>query len=140
VLSTCDDFDLEFEASLMRLMWEMIMRTAAFIAVSVALVTSAYAASNRLQFWNLTPNTVTEFHLSPTGMNQWGKDQCQNDKDGSVDHDERLPILDTPAGVYDAKLKDKTGRVCIAKGLIINTKGIFSIEETQLSDCRNEQN
>jgi hypothetical protein len=119
------------------------MRPTAVAALSLALVTSAHAASNHLQFWNLTPNTVTEFYLSPTGMNQWGRDQCQNDKDGSVDHDERLRILDTPAGVYDAKLKDKTGRVCIAKGLIINTKGLiintkgtFSIEESQLNDCR----
>jgi hypothetical protein len=112
------------------------MRPTAIAALSLALVTSAHAAGNHLQFWNLTPNTVTEFYLSPTGMNQWGKDQCQNDQDGSVDHDERLRILNTPAGVHDAKLKDKTGRVCIAKGLIINTKGTFSIEETQLNDCR----
>jgi len=42
-------------------MWEMKMGTTAFVAVSTALITSAYAASDRLQFWNLTPNTVTEF-------------------------------------------------------------------------------
>ena len=57
------------------------MRTSVFIAVCMALVTSSYATSNRLQSWNLTPNTVTEFYLSPTGTDQWGRDQCPNDKD-----------------------------------------------------------
>jgi hypothetical protein len=64
-----------------RLIWEAIMQTSVFIAVCMALVTSSYATSDRLQFWNLTPNTVTEFYLSPTGTDQWGRDQCPNDKD-----------------------------------------------------------
>jgi hypothetical protein len=55
------DCEPECSLILIRLMWEMKMGTTAFVAVSTALITSAYAASDRPQFWNLTPNTVTEF-------------------------------------------------------------------------------
>lgn len=111
------------------------MRVFSVAIALLALSGSADAASNKLQFWNLTANTVTEFYLAPSGTENWGKNQTPNDKDGSVDHDERLVILDTPAGTYDAKLKDKTGRVCVVKGVDVKAKGIFSIEENQLTDC-----
>jgi hypothetical protein len=109
---------------------------ASSIAVTLLLISgSANAASNKQQFWNLTANTVTEFYLAPAGTENWGKNQTKNDPDGSVDHDERLLIRDTPAGTYDAKLTDKTGRTCVVKNVEVKEKGVFSIEEKQLTGC-----
>ena len=35
---------------------------------------------------------VESLQLSPAGQNAWGANQCANDPDGAVDHDERLRI------------------------------------------------
>jgi hypothetical protein len=71
--------------------------------------------------------------LAPTGTDTYGADQAKNDKDGAVDHDERLKIIDTPTGTYDAKLTDSKGRKCTIKNVAIKEGEVFSIEEKQLA-------
>ena len=88
-----------------------------------------------MRFWNLTRHTISEFYLAPAGTTNWGPNQCKNDKDGTVDSDERLRITETPAGIYDAKLTDVSGRVCIVRDLKLEAGEIFSIEENQLTSC-----
>jgi hypothetical protein len=88
-----------------------------------------------IRFWNLTSSTVTNLQLSPAGQNAWGANQCANDPDGAVDHDERLRIVGIAPGRYDAKLADKAGRTCIVRSLEIKENGIFSIEDKDLTDC-----
>ena len=114
------------------------MRALPLVATALALVVSAAAAEERrgIRFWNLTLYTVTAFQLSPTGQNTWGPDQCRNDKDGTVDHDERLRITGITPGRFDARLVDKTGRTCIVRDIEIKDGAIFTIEEKQLTDCR----
>jgi hypothetical protein len=105
--------------------------------VVVALLASgAMAKSKGTRFWNLTLYTVTSLHLSPAGKNDWGPDQCKNDDDGTVDHDERLPIKGVASGRYDVKLTDRIGRACIVRNVAVKAGGIFTIEEKQLTDCR----
>ncbi len=96
------------------------------------------AAQDRrgIRFWNLTLNTITQLQLSPAGKNAWGPDQCRNDRDGTVDHDERLRVTGIEPGRYDVKLADKTGRVCVVRDIEVKDGSIFSIEEKQLTDCR----
>jgi len=88
-----------------------------------------------MRFWNLTLHTITEFYLAPAGSTNWGPNQCKNDRDGTVDSDERLRITDTPPGVYDAKLVDTTKRTCIVRNLKLEPGEIFSIEEKELTYC-----
>jgi hypothetical protein len=95
----------------------------------------ATAKARPTQFWNLTRNTISEFYLAPTGTSNWGPNQCKNDKDGSVDSDERLRITDVASGTYDAKFTDATGRVCIVRNIKIEAGAIFSIEEKDLASC-----
>ena len=103
------------------------------IIVTLTVIAGAAAAEERsARFWNLTRNTISEFHLAPSGSSNWGPNQCKNDKDGAVDHDERLRITDVASGTYDAKLADVTGRVCIVRDIKIETGAIFSIEEKEL--------
>jgi hypothetical protein len=108
----------------------------AFVALVLCIACSAaFAAERPLRFWNLTRHTISEFYLAPAGTTNWGQNQCKNDKDGTVDSDERLRITDTPPGVYDAKLTDVSGRVCVVRSIKLEAGEIFSIEESQLTAC-----
>ena len=105
------------------------------IFVLMASTAAALAAERPMRFWNLTLHTITEFYLAPAGTTNWGSNQCKNDRDGTVDSDERLRITDTPPGVYDAKLVDTTKRTCIVRNLKLEPGEIFSIEEKELTSC-----
>lgn len=89
------------------------------------------------RFWNLTKSTISQFYLAPAGTSDWGPNQCQNDKDGRVDFDERLVIRDVPAGVYDAKFTDTAGRTCTVQNIAVEPGAIFSIQEKDLTSCEN---
>jgi hypothetical protein len=104
--------------------------------LAVVLVWSSAHAEERTRFWNLTANTITHFYLAPAGTSNFGADQCPNDKDGTVDHDERLKITGIETGKYDAKFQDSRGRTCIVKNVDVKAGGIFTIEESQVKDCR----
>jgi hypothetical protein len=104
---------------------------AVFILASIA--TGALAKDTR--FWNLTANTITSLQLSPAGKNDWGRNQADNDRDHTVDHDERLKITDTAPGLYDVKFVDKSGRTCVVPNIQITAGAVFTIEEKDLKGC-----
>jgi hypothetical protein len=87
------------------------------------------------RFWNLTQNTITQLQLAPAGSDTWGPDQCKNDRDGTVDHDERLRITGIAPGRYDVKFTDKAGRHCTVRNIEVQDGAVFSIEEKQLDGC-----
>ncbi|MDB5608197.1 MAG: hypothetical protein JWP25_5097 [Bradyrhizobium sp.] len=108
----------------------------AFVLTAFILAFVPTAASAKdTRFWNLTANTITSLQLSPTGKNEWSRNQTDNDRDRTVDHDERLKITDTAPGIYDVKFVDKSGRTCVVPNIEIKTGAIFSIEEKNLKDC-----
>jgi hypothetical protein len=102
----------------------------------VATISIAPAADRPTRFWNLTLHTISEFRLAPAGTTKWGDHQCKNDKDGTVDSDERLRITGTEPGLYDASLKDTSGRVCLVRNIKVEAGAIFSIEEKDLTSCQ----
>ena len=107
------------------------------VGLALASIGSAAAAQSAkgIRFWNLTAHTVHQLYLSPAGKNQWGADQCKNDRDGEVDHDERLRIAGITTGRYDVKFTDKAGRRCTVRNVDVQDGAVFSIEEKQLGDC-----
>jgi hypothetical protein len=111
-----------------------MIKTAACVALLVALVPTAAIAKNT-RFWNLTANTITSLQLSPSGKNEWGPNQTDNDSDRSVDHDERLKITGVASGAYDVKLVDKSGRSCVVKNVQVKEGAVFAIEERDLQGC-----
>jgi hypothetical protein len=117
---------------------EAKLRRGLFALIVFGLVGSSVLAQDRkgIRFWNLTLYTITTFQMSPAGADNWGPDQCKNDRDGTVDHDERLRITGIEPGRYDVKLADKIGRVCIVRNVEVKDGAVFSIEERQLTDCR----
>src|SRR5262245_52730895 len=76
------------------------LKTALALSTLAATFTVALAAERPMRFWNLTRHTISEFYLAPAGTTNWGANQCKNDRDGTVDSDERLRITDTPPGRY----------------------------------------
>ena len=111
------------------------MRTTLAALLILAAGTTACAAK-ATRFWNLTDNTITAFALAPAGTDTFGPDQCKNDKDGSVDHDERLKIVGVSSGSYAARFTDSKNRTCTVKNVDVQEGEVFSIEEKQLGDCR----
>ena len=110
-------------------------RIALVVLALVTMTSLASAQSRPTRFWNLTRYTVSEFYLAPAGNTNFGPNQCKNDKDGTVDHDERLRITGVEAGTYDAKLIDVSGRTCLVRNIKVETGQIFSIEEKELTSC-----
>jgi hypothetical protein len=112
------------------------MQKIALAVLALAATASlAFAEGRPTRFWNMTRHTISELYLAPAGTVNWGPNQCKNDKDGTVDADERLPITGVTAGSYDAKLVDVSGRTCIVKNVKVETGQIFSIEEKELTSC-----
>ena len=107
------------------------------VALTLALCSAASAQQRRgTRFWNLTRYTITTLEMSPAGQNAWGPNQCTNDKDGEVDHDERLRITGVTTGRYDVRFTDKGGRTCVVTQIDVKDDEIFSIEERDLTDCQ----
>jgi hypothetical protein len=106
------------------------------VPLSAALIILALPATAKdTRFWNLTSSTVKSLELAPAGSSAFGPNQCANDPDGAVDHDERLKVTGVATGVYDARLKLADGRVCMAKSVRVETGKPFSIEDKDLVGC-----
>ena len=97
----------------------------------------AVAAEGKgIRFWNLTSSTIKQLYLSPAGQDAFGSDQCAGDPDGALDHDERLKLPTLAPGRYDLKLVDTSGRVCLVRNVLVETNKVFSVQDKDLTDCR----
>jgi hypothetical protein len=113
----------------------MPFRRLVWLPLTIALGLPA-AAADRFFMYNLTDSTT--FHgvfLAPAGTGHWGTNQALNDKDKAIDPSERLPIKDVSRGLFDVKLVDETGRVCITHGIDLGKDTTFEIHDSDLTDC-----
>jgi hypothetical protein len=97
--------------------------------------TGALAADKPTRFWNLTTVTITSLSLAPAGTERWGRNQCENDRDGEVDPRERLPITGVAPGRYDVRMTDKGGRVCLARAVEVRDGAVFTLADKDLAEC-----
>jgi len=109
---------------------------AALCVVCFSFVAGDADAASRTRFWNLTTGTIKEFRLAPAGSSSFGKNQCENDPDASVDHDERLDVTGISSGRYDAKIVYASGKACVARGVEVKEGKVFSIDDHDLVDCK----
>jgi len=124
------------DLSPVRLFHEARLVGKAVMAVLFAATLLAHPAlAKDTLFWNLTASTVKSFQLAAAGTTAFGPNQCLNDADGAVDHDERLDIKGVRTGAYDAKLTLADGRKCMAKNAQVVTGKVFSLEEKDLTGC-----
>jgi len=110
--------------------WPLLL--AALLAAPGAL------AAEQMRFWNATSVEIDELYLAPAGTDEWGPNQTLNDKDKSVDADERLKLAGVEPGRYDVKVVDKGGRTCIVRNVELKPGGkyAFSLEDSELKDCK----
>ena len=103
---------------------------------AAGLLTQAQA-EERLAFWNLTTGTITQLVMAPAGSPNFGDNQCANDKDGAVEHDERLRLTGVTPGRYDVKLTTKKGRMCLVRDVEVKSGGkyAFSLADSDLTEC-----
>lgn len=115
----------------------MNKRSLMMVVLFLLAIPAGARAADRMQFWNLTGTTITKLFLAPAGSTNWGPDQCTNDKDGSVDPDERLRLSEVTAGRYDVRLTFQNGRTCVVKDVALETGKAyaFSLSEADLKDC-----
>ena len=94
--------------------------------------------ADRLLFWNLTSTTVTSLTMAPAGTEAFGSNQCLNDRDKEVDHDERLRLTEITPGMYDVRITNKRVRACVIRN--VEVKGgariAFSLTDDDLKDCK----
>lgn len=109
---------------------------AAILIVASPAIAEEKKNSKGTRFWNLTGDEVAKFELAPAGTTNFGPNQCANDKDGTVDNDERLKVIGVADGNYDARITSVKGKTCMAFGLEVKKDGIFSVEKDQLKDCK----
>ena len=105
------------------------------LALQMSPALAAEGKSKGIRFWNLTAETITSLQLSAPGKDAFGPDQCKNDPDGTVDHDERIKIVGVSAGPYDVRLKQKSGRTCLVRNVTVEDNKVFSISDKDLTDC-----
>ncbi len=119
-------------------LWEdWLMRWVLALIASLTLggEAAAQAKGKGIRLWNLTTETISGFQLSPAGKTDWGPNQCLNDKDKEVDHDERLRITGVEPGRYDAKVSYPSARQCVVRDIEIRADAVFSIADKDLKDC-----
>jgi len=104
-------------------------------AAVLMLFGSAVKAEDGPRFLNRTGQTVVKMQLAAVGSKTWGGDQCKNDDEGEVDHNERMTLAGVKSGHYDIRLADKNGRVCIAKNVDLKEGAQFVVRDTDLTDC-----
>jgi hypothetical protein len=107
------------------------------VGATALLALSQYAAAEGkgIRFWNLTAATVSNLQLSPAGKDSWGPNQALNDKDGEVDHDERVKVTGIAPGSYDVRIGYKNKRSCVVRNVDIAADAVFSIAEKDLAEC-----
>jgi hypothetical protein len=109
-----------------------------YFAVALALTclaSPALAAKKGMRFWNLTSETLAEVALAPAGSQTFGPNQCQNDKDGTVDFDEQLSIIGVAPGRYDIRTRDTKGRICLTRNVDVKANAIVSLRDKDLAEC-----
>jgi hypothetical protein len=113
----------------------MMMRWSLAAMLSLLVAGQAAAQNKGIRFWNLTTATVSGLRLSPAGKDSWGSNQTANDKDGEVEHDERLRITGIEPGRYDLKVSYPDKRECVVRDVEIRANAVFSIADKDLTDC-----
>lgn len=110
---------------------------AGLVCLAMLAVVASSRAADRMRFWNLTTVTIQELYMAPAGTTTWSANQCRNDRDGTVDADERLTITGVTPGRYDVKIRDKKGRVCTVRNVsVVGGKPYaFSISDKDLTEC-----
>ncbi|CCD87155.1 conserved exported protein of unknown function [Bradyrhizobium sp. ORS 285] len=111
------------------------MRRLVTACAVLLLAGSAASAEDGPRFLNRTGQTIVKMYLAAAGTKNWGADQCKNDDEGMVDHNERMTLVGVKSGRYDIKLSEQNGRTCFAKNIELKEGAQFVVRDTDLTEC-----
>ena len=114
------------------------MRFRRVLPVLICALLAAHAlAADRFSGFNETASTeFTGVYLAPRGTSQWGPNQALNDKDKSWEPGERLQVKGASRDVFDLKVVDRAGHVCIKHGIDLTNDTTFDIRDADLNGCK----
>lgn len=110
------------------------MNKTLILALALLLCCSA-AQAGSLKFLNRTGVTIVNLQFAAPGSGAWGPNQCKNDDEGEVDHNEGLTLTGLQAGRHDVRLGDKKGRVCTIRNVDVREGNPVIIREQDLAAC-----
>jgi hypothetical protein len=97
----------------------------------------AAEAADRFFFYNQTKaTTFAGVYLAPAGSQDWGPNQTLNDKDKTVEAQERLTLTGLARGRFDVKLQSVNGKVCIKRDVDLTKDTTFEFREAELAACK----
>src|SRR3954464_5851081 len=105
------------------------------VVILLAVPNPLMAQGKGVRMWNLTTARINGLELSPAGKNDWGPNQTLNDRDKTVDHDERLRLTGVEHGPHDAKVSYADARQCFARDIEIKPDAVFTIADKDLKNC-----
>ena len=111
------------------------MSKTTILAGLALLLCCSMAQAGSFKFLNRTGVTIVNLQFASPGSGAWGPNQCKNDDEGEVDHNERLTLTGIQAGRYDVKLGDKKGRACTIKNVDVQEGNPVIIREQDLASC-----
>ena len=115
----------------------MLNRRFALGTVLLVSALTAQGASLKLVLFNMTARSdFPGVYLAPPGTDRWGENQALNDRDKSLDNEERLVLKGVAPGHFDLKLVDRQGRTCIIRNIDLATESSYEIRDEALTDCK----
>ena len=83
--------------------------------------------------WNKSDFAIYHLYVSPSSVVRWGPDQLG---DRVLSNDDTITITDIPEGVWDFKVIDEDGDVCIVSGIDIGDEDFtWAIYNDSLLSC-----
>lgn len=115
-------------------MSSMLRITAALALVLFATVTLAASGDSEITIRNDSSWVLHELYLSSVDDEEWGPDQLGSEVIGQGDE---FTLTDVPCEVYDVRLVDEDGDVCILDAVALcNHEASWDITNRELLGCQ----
>ena len=103
-------------------------------ATLLAFSAAAAAQTSTVSLTNESSWTITEMYLSAVDVEEWGPDQLGEDM---IAPGASYSLSDVPCDVYDVRLVDEDGDVCIVGGVkMCGGDSAWKIGDDDLLDCQ----
>jgi hypothetical protein len=108
----------------------------AVLAAALAFAATASAGSNdaAVVIKNSSSWTLQELYVSPSGEDEWGPDQLQEEV---IENGETFRLNGVPCGEYDVKVVDEEGDSCVIEEVgLCGGEDAWEVEDDVLLGCQ----
>jgi hypothetical protein len=109
-------------------------KTLLTLVFGLAAAGAASAQTSTVSLRNDSSWVITEMYLSAVDVREWGPDQLG---DHVIEPNSSYELHDVPCDVYDVRLVDEDGDVCIVGGVkLCGADSAWKIDDDDLLDCQ----